>query len=140
MFISPNCWNRKCKHYLGVTNDGDETTERNTCKAFPDKIPDRVAYGKNKHLTVLYNQDNDIVYEKKKPRMRKVEPYDINENGEKVFNIGADLASANPAIYGRLIMAGKYEEAKKMEDTPMYYADEEDEEWKDVYMKEEDND
>ena len=63
--------------------------------------------------------------------MKKVEHVEIDENGDKVFNIGADLASADPAVYGRLIMAGKYEEAKAMLDTPMYNI-EEGEEWENM--------
>ena len=34
------------------------------CKAFPKGIPYEIAYGKNRHLKPLKNQDNDIVFEK----------------------------------------------------------------------------
>lgn len=64
MLSEPTCFSRDCKHYLGVKNDGDETTERNYCEAYLDKIPDRITYGDDKHLTVASDQNNDIVFEK----------------------------------------------------------------------------
>lgn len=63
MIAPPTCWNRKCKHYQGVKNNGDEMTERVYCLAFPDGIPDTIAYGTNKHLVPLKVQKNDIVFE-----------------------------------------------------------------------------
>ncbi len=63
MLLEPNCSKRKCKHYLGVKSDGDEMTERVYCKAFPDRIPNEIAYGDNLHAKPLIGQDNDIVYE-----------------------------------------------------------------------------
>lgn len=45
----PKCWTRKCKHFVGAKNDGDETTERWICKAFLDGIPAKIAYGENMH-------------------------------------------------------------------------------------------
>lgn len=65
MLLEPTCYTRQCKHFLGVKNDGDETTERNFCKAFPDGIPDEIAYGKNLHMEKFLGQKNSIVYEKK---------------------------------------------------------------------------
>jgi len=66
MIFEPKCFTRKCKHYLGVIqSDGTEMTEVNSCEAFPDGIPKDIAYGNNKHLKVLPNQKNDIIYEKK---------------------------------------------------------------------------
>ena len=64
MLIEPTCFTRKCKNYSGVKNDGNELTERNFCKAFPDGIPDEIAYGDNKHLKLLPDQKNNIVFEK----------------------------------------------------------------------------
>ena len=64
MLLVPECYKRKCKNYLGIKNDGDETTERNYCKAFLNKIPNRIAYGDDLHLTVSEDQTNDIVFEK----------------------------------------------------------------------------
>jgi len=40
----------------------EESTEVNYCKAFPDGIPDEIAYGDNKH-TEPYPGDNGIQYE-----------------------------------------------------------------------------
>ena len=64
MLNQPNCFSRDCKHYLGIKNNGDETTERNYCKAFLDKIPDRIAYGDDLHLIIADDQDNNIIFEK----------------------------------------------------------------------------
>ncbi len=67
MLVEPNCFKRKCKHYLGVIQpDGTEQTETNNCLAFPNGIPVEIAYGNNKHLKPLPNQGNDIVFEKEK--------------------------------------------------------------------------
>ena len=66
MLEEPKCWIRKCKYYLGIIQpDGTEKTEVNNCEAFPDGIPEEIAYGNNKHLKVLPNQKNDVIYEKK---------------------------------------------------------------------------
>ena len=64
MIQEPKCFKRKCKHFIGVKNDGDETTERVYCAAYPDMIPDVIAYGTNKHKKVRGDQDNEIVFEK----------------------------------------------------------------------------
>lgn len=65
MIDEPNCYTRKCKHYIGVIQpDRTELTETNSCKAFPKGIPEIIAYGDNKHLKPLPGQDNKIVFEK----------------------------------------------------------------------------
>lgn len=65
MILIPKCYERKCRYYLGVSQpDGTEMTERVVCNAFPNGIPDEIAYGDNKHLKPLPDQMNDIVYEK----------------------------------------------------------------------------
>jgi hypothetical protein len=66
MTLEPNCYKRGCIHFTGVKKDDedDETTERVVCKAFPDGIPDIIAYGNNKHMKILPNQINEIVFEK----------------------------------------------------------------------------
>lgn len=65
MLQVPNCFNRGCKHYLGVTQpDGTERTERSICRAYPEGIPDDIAYGDDKHLTVRPDQNNTTVFEK----------------------------------------------------------------------------
>gem|GEM_PF-572313 len=75
MLSEPACWTRKCKHYKGVKQDEDgEVNERNVCDAFPDGIPDDIAYGDNKHSAPLPNQKNAIVYRlENKVFKRKVE-------------------------------------------------------------------
>ena len=62
MLAMPNCAFRNCKHFIGRKNDGDEMTERVCCKAFPGKIPDGIAYGKNLH-TKPYPGDHGIQFE-----------------------------------------------------------------------------
>lgn len=67
MLAEPNCSKRGCKHFRGVKIDGDdETTERCICAAFPDQIPDDIAYGPNKHLKPVKG-DNGILFEKGTP-------------------------------------------------------------------------
>ena len=64
MLLEPNCYKRKCKHYIGIIQpDGTEETETNSCKAFPEGIPYEIAYGNNKHSKPVEDQKNDIVYE-----------------------------------------------------------------------------
>jgi hypothetical protein len=63
MLERPQCHKRRCKHFIGAKNDGTEITERVVCKAFPDKIPDDIAYGSNLHLTPVKG-DHGIQYEK----------------------------------------------------------------------------
>lgn len=65
MLLEPNCFKRGCKNFGDVIQpDGTEETEVNTCVAFPQGIPDEIAYGKNKHLKPLKNQTNTVVFEK----------------------------------------------------------------------------
>lgn len=64
MIAEPNCSVRKCRFYLGIKNDGDELTERPYCAAYPDGIPDAIAYGMDAHMRKRRDQDNDIIYEK----------------------------------------------------------------------------
>ena len=50
MLAEPKCYTRKCAHFLGVKQpDGTEETECVYCVAFPDGIPDDIAYGRNLH-------------------------------------------------------------------------------------------
>ena len=67
MLDEPRCRVRNCKHFLGTENDGDETTERVVCSAFPSGIPNKIAYGKNLHLKPVEN-DQGIQYEKEQPK------------------------------------------------------------------------
>ena len=65
MIETPNCWTRECKHYLGVRQpDNTEMSEMVYCLAYPEGIPDDIAYGSDKHLEVRTDQHNNIVYEK----------------------------------------------------------------------------
>jgi hypothetical protein len=61
--LEPKCWTRRCKHFRGVKQaDGTEATEVNYCEAFPDGIPDEIAYGDNPH-TEPYVGDRGIQFE-----------------------------------------------------------------------------
>jgi len=65
MLAEPNCFKRRCMYYIGVDQpDGTELSERVICEAFPEGIPDEIAYGDNKHDKPLPDQGNDIVYER----------------------------------------------------------------------------
>ncbi len=65
MIAPPNCYLRGCVHYLGVLQpDGTELTECVYCRAFPEGIPDEIAYGPEKHLEPIAGQCNSIVYER----------------------------------------------------------------------------
>lgn len=66
MLLEPKCSERDCRHFQGVRYlrpDEGELSEVNYCDAFPDGIPDEIAYGNNKHLKPLPSQLNEIVYE-----------------------------------------------------------------------------
>jgi len=64
MLIQSKCDIRKCKHYIGIKQpDGTEASERHVCEAFPEKIPNDIAFGDNKHLQPTKEQDNKIVFE-----------------------------------------------------------------------------
>ena len=67
MLYEPKCWTRECIHFIGIKSDeGDgEENERNVCNAFPDGIPDEIAYGDNLHTVPFPGQSNEIVYQKK---------------------------------------------------------------------------
>lgn len=69
MMAEPKCFKRHCMYYKGVAQpDGTEMTEVNVCEAFPQGIPDDIAYGPNRHLRVQPNQGNNIVFKKKDRR------------------------------------------------------------------------
>lgn len=65
MIETTNCFNRGCKNYTGIKNNGLEKSERAVCKAYPDEIPERIAYGDDKHLIKADDQKNNIIFEKK---------------------------------------------------------------------------
>ena len=59
-----NCYERKCKYYVGIIQpDGTELSEVPFCGAFPNGIPMDIAFGNNKHLTAIVGQDKKYVYE-----------------------------------------------------------------------------
>ena len=63
MLIEPECNIRNCVHYQGVkrSDPEEEATEFNHCDAFPDGIPNEIAYGDNKHLKPLPGQNNETL-------------------------------------------------------------------------------
>lgn len=67
MLAEPNCFKRRCVHFLGIlrTNENDETGEWPFCEAYPDGIPEDIAYGNNKHLEPLEG-DHGIQFEQAK--------------------------------------------------------------------------
>lgn len=71
MIIMPKCYDRNCKHFIGIKSDKGELNERPYCPAYPDGIPDSIADGDDLHLEVRSDQDNKIVFEK-----------DINQNSK----------------------------------------------------------
>ena len=64
MLLEPNCVTRNCGHYAGVDQpDGTEASERHVCLAFPEGIPDRIAYGDDEHLEIAKDQHGEVVFE-----------------------------------------------------------------------------
>ena len=64
MITEPKCFTRKCKHFIGVKQDNeDESTERVVCEAYPDGIPDDIAYGDDLHEFIRTDQSNTITFE-----------------------------------------------------------------------------
>lgn len=64
MLDEPKCYTRDCKHFIGVEGGCCEDHEYVVCEAFPEGIPDEIAYGNNEHLIPFKGQTNKIVYEK----------------------------------------------------------------------------
>jgi len=63
MLLEPKCWTRHCTHFTGVIQpDGSEESEVNACEAFPNGIPDEIAYGDDLHLDVKPNQVGEFVF------------------------------------------------------------------------------
>lgn len=66
MMLTPKCFTRHCIHFQGVRQpDGTESSERPVCAAFPNGIPDEIAYGSNLHKTPVPG-DRGIRYERDK--------------------------------------------------------------------------
>jgi hypothetical protein len=54
MIDTPECFKRRCIHYTGVIQpDGTEQTEKPACKAFPNGIPDKIAFASPYTVTVF---------------------------------------------------------------------------------------
>jgi len=64
MWARPNCHKRECKHFIGIKDGETPDDGLLFCKAFPDGIPDVIAYGDDPH-TSPYPGDNGIRYERK---------------------------------------------------------------------------
>lgn len=63
MIAEPKCSIRNCRHFQGVKqSDGTEMSEVPYCEAFPDGIPDSIAYGDDLHLVPVPG-DHGIIYE-----------------------------------------------------------------------------
>jgi hypothetical protein len=64
VILVPRCFERNCKHFIGVVQpDGTELSERVVCAAYPKGIPPEIAYGNVKHLRP-YSGDNGILFER----------------------------------------------------------------------------
>lgn len=64
MLPRPQCFKRRCRHFIGVKQpDRTEATEVVVCNAFPEGIPEVIAFGNDKHIQP-FPGDNGIQYEK----------------------------------------------------------------------------
>jgi len=61
MLAETQCSIRNCKHFGGLTTE-EEVGQSYMCDAFPDGIPDDIAYGDNLHLEPVEG-DHGIRYE-----------------------------------------------------------------------------
>ena len=96
MLDTPECYKRGCKHYQGIKNDGEELTERPYCKAFPDGIPNEIAYGDDKHLKVRPVQKNKIIFEKwDMSRKQKLNKFKQKQKQKKAQETPEEIRIAN---------------------------------------------
>lgn len=60
--VVPNCYDddRQCRHFKGFKFDGENPFP--ICKAFPDGIPEEIAYGDNRHEKPVKGQIGDYVF------------------------------------------------------------------------------
>lgn len=63
MIAEPRCSERMCVHFRGVKGT-EEEDQRVVCDAFPNGIPEEIAYGKNLH-TKPVSGDHGIRFELK---------------------------------------------------------------------------
>lgn len=69
MLFAPTCKLRGCFYFKGaVQPDGTEKTEIIICEAFPQGIPNEIAYGENLHLHPVAGQVGTFVFKKEKRR------------------------------------------------------------------------
>lgn len=65
MIAEPKCFKRKCVHFIGVLQkNGKEQTEYLACRAYPNGIPEDIAFGDDLHKTVRKDQSNNLIYKK----------------------------------------------------------------------------
>lgn len=64
MLDTSYCWRFGCKHYTGVVEfeDGLESSQKHTCEAFPDGIPEPITLGEEFHSEPI-DGDHDIQFE-----------------------------------------------------------------------------
>jgi len=63
MQVGPaDCLYRKCIHYQDFKDIGDGLIH-NVCKAFPNGIPDEIAFEGNLHTKIFPGQENTILFE-----------------------------------------------------------------------------
>lgn len=56
MITLPNCFKRKCKHFIrSIYIDGEKISEKYSCCAYIKGIPDEIAYGNDLHLEIRGN-------------------------------------------------------------------------------------
>ncbi len=64
MLVEPKCFSRECNNFLGASGR-KEIAQIVVCRAFPEGIPDEIAYGDVLHLE-SYPGDNGIQFERAK--------------------------------------------------------------------------
>ena len=62
----PKCSKRHCTWFSGAIKVSDNPVPVNVCRAFPNGIPDDIAYGGNKHSEVIEGQEGGFVFKKGK--------------------------------------------------------------------------
>lgn len=71
-FSEPTCYSRRCKHWIGLVKrpvgiEKDMIVTSDSfiaiCRAFPDGIPDEIAFGPNPHSSG-FNGDHGIQFER----------------------------------------------------------------------------
>lgn len=87
--------------------DGTERTERVVCAAFPDRIPDEIAYGDKLHLQP-YPGDRGIQYEKG--------PFDINDGLRQPSSSSPSVRTEPMA--GRIYLLDRTSQLTPMEEAP----------------------